>query len=158
MALLAADVNISFVGPVTIAPLVANIADTYFQGSLVSSVAAGNVTCVSATAQSPMGISPKQQVVAAGGLVEVVVSGLVWMPLGSAITIADEGDILVYDTSAATTSDNPADTVSGLDITAATGDGIWGRIIRCTSTQMLIEFGSLTGTQWSTLGGWLGGL
>lgn len=139
MAALAADVNGSTVGPVTTLPFSANAADTYFRGSIVFTDAAGGVQVTyAATLDRVVGVSPSKQVIAnIGDEVDVIVHGAIWLPVGSGIAAADEGDLLMVDISA-TSSDNPADAVSVTDATEALGDMIVGQIMRVTATQMLI--------------------
>jgi hypothetical protein len=144
MAALAADVNCSTVGHVITAPFSNNVADIYYRGSIVYIDTAGGAQVVPAAGDMAIGISPKKQDVAAGAIVDVLIFGLVWLPLGSNIAAADEGDIAMLDISAIQ-SDNPADLVAQGDITLAANDVSVGRIMRCTSTQMLIFIGPNTG-------------
>jgi len=138
MAVLAADVNISAVGDTRNTQFSANGADTYFKGAIVYSDTGGGLQALPAAGDRCVGVIPYKQVVtAASDEVEVIVEGLVWMPLGTNITAADEGDILCCDISG-TLSDNPADMVSAIDITIAENDIAVGRILRVTSTRMLI--------------------
>lgn len=143
MAALAADVNGSLVGNYRSAQFVANAADTYFRGSIVYADTLGGCQVTAATNDRVLGYSPRNQVVAAGDLVEVVTSGQVWLPVGTGITASDEGEILVND--GPVDSDNPADMKAAGDITLAAADAAIGRIKRVTATQMLVELGNLTG-------------
>ena len=139
MAVLAADVNISAVGDTRNTQFSANGADTYFKGAIVYSDTGGGLQALPAAGDRCVGVIPYKQVVtAAGDEVEVIVEGLIWMPIGTAnISAADEGDILCCDISG-TLSDNPGDMVSAIDITIAANDIAVGRILRVTTTQMLI--------------------
>ena len=139
MGALAADANLSTVGDVITLPFSANAADTFYRGSIVYTDAAGGVQVTYAsTVDRALGISPKTQTAAgAGSIVEVIVFGAIWLPIGSGIAAADEGDRLMVDISA-TSSDNPADCVSMTDMTEATGDMILGQILRVTTAQMLV--------------------
>lgn len=139
MAALANDVNCSTVGHIITAPFSANAPDTYYRGSIVFTDAAGGVQVTyAATADRVLGLSPKKQVIAAAAdIVEVIIHGCVWVPVGSSIAAADEGDLIMVDASA-TSSDNPADTVSFTDMTEAQHDMVLGQILRVTASQMLI--------------------
>jgi hypothetical protein len=159
MAVLAADQNISTVGPVTITPHSANAADTYFRGAIVFIDVDGGVQVTNATdaADRCLGISPKQQSpTAAGDIVQVITCGNVWLPVGTNIAAADEGDFAVGDDSG-TITDNPGDIVAAGDITPEAGlDTCLGKILRVTSTQMLIAISpALTGNLYAA-NGWDG--
>jgi hypothetical protein len=152
MAALAADTNGSIVGTPVIAKFSANAADTFYRGAIVYIDTAGGAQVTYATGDRPLGISPKNQVIAAAAdEVEVLIEGLVWLPVGAAVAAADEGELLIADVSA-TPTDNPADMVSFGDTVAsdvlADNDAVVGRILRVTATQMLVRIG----------GGWTGAL
>jgi hypothetical protein len=136
----------SSVGDTTEVGFSANAADTYYKGALVFIDTGGGVQVVPAAGDMCIGISPSQQVIAAASdEVQVLVRGLVWLPVGSGIAAADEGDMLIMDISA-TQSDNPADCISAGDATGlAANDIAIGRILRATSTKMLIHIGDGTG-------------
>ena len=156
MAALAADVNVSFIGSYKSVPLSANAADTYYKGAIVYIDTGGGVQVTAAAGDRPVGIVPYKQVItAAAQSVEVVVDALVWLPVGTNIAAADEGDYLVND--GPTDTDNPADLVAGLDITAAANDAVVGKILKVTSTQMLVSIHpSFTGHLYVATAGWGG--
>lgn len=156
MAVLSADVNLSFVGPTRSVGLAVNVADIYYQGSIVFIDTGGGSQVLPASADPAVGISPKKQTLATTDLAEVVVEAMCWMPLATGLTASSEGDWLVHDVSA-TQSDNPVDMVAGLAITAAAGDTIIGRIIKVETARMLIWISpSITGTQYVATAGWGG--
>jgi hypothetical protein len=141
MAVLSQDVNMSTLGTPVKIPLSGNVADTYYRGAMVFCDTGGGAQVLPATGDRFVGISAKNQtVVSAGDVVEVYCSGVFWVPVGTNISAADEGELLLQDISA-TQSDNFDDTVSFADITPAANDQVIGRILRVTSTQMLIEIG-----------------
>lgn len=142
MAALAADVNCSAVGKTCNLQLSANGADTFYRGAIVFSDATnGGVQAVPAAGDRAVGVIPYQQTTTASGdEVEVIVEGFVWLPVGTNITAADEGNVLTLDIGT-TQSDNPADFESAEDLTLAANDVAAGRIIRVTSTQMLVYIG-----------------
>lgn len=72
--------------------------------------------------------------------VEVFTNGMVLLPTGAAITVADEGDLAIMDASG-TLSDNPADIVSNLDATGAATDVVIGRIMQAATEGMWIHIG-----------------
>ena len=140
---LTADANFSSIGTPLKAPFSCNAADTFYQGAIVFTDAGGGVQVThAATLDRVLGISPKQQVTtAAADIVEVYVKGTFWVPVGSNISAADEGDMLMLDASE-TSTDDFADTVAMMDTgtyTAAIHDSVVGQILRVTSTQMLIH-------------------
>lgn len=139
MGVLTADINLSTVGKVITAPFSANAADTFYRGAIVFTDADGGVQVTyAATLDRCLGISPKTQVTtAAADVVEVIIYGALWVPIGSGISAADEGDYLMVDASE-TSSDNVADAVSLTDMTQAQHDMVLGQILRVTATQMLI--------------------
>jgi hypothetical protein len=147
MAALSADIQMSTIENTIVSiKMSANAADTYYKGSVVFIDEAGGVqlTAAGTSADVPLGISPKNQVIAAAGdMVEVIVQGMVWVPVGTNIAAADEGRLAVCDNDALT--DNPADLISWADAVAA-NDMVFGRILRVSGTQMLLGFGPpLTG-------------
>lgn len=150
MAAMTEDANISAVGPVTTISMPA-IADTFYQGSLVFVLTGGgNVTNIPVNSgdNQCVGICLKQQTIAnAGDSLEVAVVGLFWLPLSGNVATADAMSILYMDDSA-TLSDNPADLENNIQIPLVAQDIIVGRVIRITSTQMLvaINIGGLTGS------------
>lgn len=144
MAALAADINVSSLGTPLKAEFSCNAADTHYQGSIVYVDTAGGAQVTAAAGDRVVGISTTKQVTtAAGQLIEVYINGLFWVPLGTNIAAADEGERLVSD--GPTNSDNFADMVAAGDITLAANDACVGRIIRVTATQMLIAIGPDTG-------------
>ena len=113
----------------------------FYAGSLVYIDTAGGVQSVPAVADIFIGISPKQQAVAIGAEVEVLVDGIFLLPLGGSITAANEGDVLIHDVSA-TQSDNPTDTAAYAATTVAVGgssDQIIGDILRVTTEGMWVK-------------------
>lgn len=157
MAALAADVNCSVLGTPIYASFSANGADVFYQGAVVFIDTGGGVQVVPAAGDRCVGICTKQQTItAAAQLVEVMVFGLIWLPVGTNIAAADEGNLCVLDIGS-TQSDNPADFVSDLDITAAGDDASLGRILRVTSTQMLVFVTpGTTGQLYVATAGWGG--
>lgn len=139
MAALAADVNCSAVGKYSSTQFSANGADTFYRGAIVFCDTGGGLQAVPAAGDRVIGVIPYQQTTTASGdEVEVVVKGQVWLPVGTNIAAADEGELLALDIGS-TQSDNPADFVSLGDITPANNDAIVGTILRVTSTEMLID-------------------
>lgn len=138
MAALAQDVNASTVGPTTTIKMLSNGADTYYRGALLyQDAATGGVQPTWGSGDIAVGFSPTNQVTTASGEeVAVVIQGAIWLPVGTALAVDDEGDYLMNDGPANT--DNPADLESASDLTLADGDMYIGRILRVTSTQMLI--------------------
>lgn len=154
MAALAADVNCRAVGKTTTVQLSANAADTFYRGGIAFIDTGGGVQATWAAGDRVAGVIPYQQTTTASGEnVVVMVEGLVWLPVGSNIGAADEGDILIINANG-TTTDNPADTESATDATAVAGDALVGRILRVTSTEMLIHISpALTGGLGADIGG-----
>jgi len=155
MAALSADVRCRIVGNNYIVDgFSANAADTFYKGAVVWIDAAGGVQATVADGDRILGISPKQQVIAAAGdLVEVVVFGLVWLPVGTNITAADEGSVCCNDASASQT-DNPADLYAASAITLeAAKDSALGVIKRVTATEMQVLIGPFT-SQVANAAGW----
>lgn len=146
MAALAADVQCSTAGKTTNVQLSCNAADTFYKGAIVFVDTGGGAQVTWAAGDRPVGICPyKQTTTAASQEVEVIVEGLVWLPLGTNIAAADEGDLLLLDADG-TTTDNPGDMVAAGDITIAAGDMVIGRIVRVTSSAMLVNINpALTG-------------
>lgn len=136
MAALAADTYCETVGPVRIQKYYNNAADTIYRGALVYHDSAGGAQVTYAAGDVALGYSPKKQTLAVGDEMEVITEGFLWLPLGTNIAAADEGDWLIND--GPTSTDNPGDLVSAGDITLASGDMICGKIQRATSTHMLI--------------------
>ena len=140
MAVLSSDVNFRYVGNPTKFTFYGNVADTHYAGAIVYIDTAGGVQAVPAAGDMFGGISTKQQIVVnAGDPVECFIDGLFLLPVGSGITAADEGDLLIYDLSGATASDNWADMVSNLDATGAVNDIVIGRIYRVTTEGMWVK-------------------
>jgi hypothetical protein len=113
---------------------------TYYQWSIVYILAAGAVSKTPVATSRALGISPKKQVVASGGSVEVIIFGHIWMPLGASITAADEGDPLVLNIGT-TATDNVADYQSAKPegaLIIAADDIFLGRILRAKSNRMLV--------------------
>lgn len=148
MAALAQDANVCQVGGggvKVVGP--AHQADTFYAGALLFALnigTTGKVSCVptSGTAERFLGICSKRQVTtAADQLVEYFVSGIFLFPAIGTIAATDIGSYLTADKSG-TISDNPADLVSSLDITAATGDCVIGRIVGMDgSSNLYVDIG-----------------
>ncbi len=136
MSALAADVGGATSGISLTVPLKANAADTYYRGSIVYIDTGGGAQLTVAAGDRVAGISTEQKTVAVGDLVEVLIFGAVWLPVGTNVAAADEGEYLVND--GATDSDNPADMVSFGDITPAANDAIVGKILRVEGSEMLV--------------------
>lgn len=147
MAALAADVNCHAVGKTRNVQLSCNAADTFYRGAIAFTDTGGGVQVTWAAGDRPIGVVPYQQTTtAASQEVEVITEGLVWLPVGTNVAAADEGDLLLLDADG-TTTDNPADLVAAGDITIAAGDMVVGRIVRATSTEMLVYISpALTGS------------
>ena len=146
MAALAADVQCSVTGTSRNAVLSCNAADTFYKGAIVFTDTAGGAQVTWAAGDRPVGVCPYQQTTtAASQNVEVIVEGLVWLPIGANVSAADEGDLLLLDADG-TADDNPASMVAAGDITIAAGDVVVGRIVRVTSSAMLVYISpALTG-------------
>jgi len=145
MAVLAADANAETVGTPTKISLSANGADVFYRGAVVFIDTGGGAQVVPAAGDRVAGLCCQQQTTtAAGDEVEVYSEGLFWLPVGTNITAADEGELLILDIGT-TQSDNPGDFVSAGDTTLAANDAAVGVIKRVTSTQMLVELGTFTG-------------
>lgn len=147
MAVLAADINVAAVGVPRIAGgFSANAADTYFKGSIVWIDTGGGVQVTAAAGDRVLGVSTKNQVIAAvGDPVEVAVDGLFWFySVPSGIAAADEGAFLLFDADG-TLSDNIADTDSTEAITEAANDCIVGRLLKVETGRMLVHIGNRTG-------------
>jgi hypothetical protein len=135
---LAADVLCSSYGVPIKVGLSANGADTFYRGALVHVDTGGGVQSVPAAGDRCIGISPEKQVTkTAGDTVQVIVDGLVWLPIGSGISVADEGDFLVMDISAQLT-DNPTECKALADITPVQNDCVIGQILKVETSRMLI--------------------
>jgi len=140
MAVLAADVNFRTYGACNKFTFSGNVADIHYAGAIVYTDTAGGVQAVPAAGDYFCGISTKNQtVVTAGDPVEAYIDGIFLLPVGANIAAADEGDLLIYDISGATASDNWADMVSNLDVTGAANDIVIGRILRVTTEGMWIK-------------------
>lgn len=154
MAALSANINCSFIGSPTCAYFSANAADTYYKGSIVYIDTAGGVQLTAAAGDRPVGISTKEQTVSAGDKVEVMIDGYAWLPLGSGVAAADEGELLVND--GATNSDNVADMKAAGDITPAANDSVVGVIKKVETARMLVQIGPRTGDLYVATAGWGG--
>ena len=160
MANLAADINIDTFGPVTEVPFSANAAATYYRGAIAFVDTAGGVQVgTQGIGDRPIGVVLRQQVIAAiADQVEVCIAGVVAFPVSSQLAAADEGNIVFFDSSG-TLTDNIDDAIfDSTDQEApAANDCIVGKLLRVTSTQMFIQFGSITGQRLdatTTLGLW----
>lgn len=138
MGALTGDVYVTTIGAADRAGFSANGADTFYKGALVFIDTNGGVQSVPAAGDRCLGVSAfKQVTTVAGQEIEVFFEGLFWVPLGSGITAADEGDYLMM-TAAGTLSDNFADTVSATDVPIDVNDLIIGQIVRVKAASMLI--------------------
>ena len=143
MAALTADVSIQYKANPVKFSVAADVATTYFAGSLIFGLVAGNATKVPVTSLPFIGISAYQQVVAAGGEVECFVGPFIaLLPPIATIAIADEQDFLIMDASG-TLSDNPGDLVgaaySGADIVLDNGDILVAKILRVVTAGIWIS-------------------
>jgi len=139
MAALAADSVFRFKGSPTKHVFSGNVADIHYAGALLFIDTGGGVQAVPAAGDTFAGIVCYQQtVVTAGDPVEAYIDGLFLLPLGTAITAADEGDLAIIDISG-TLSDNPADIVSNIDSTGAANDIAIGRIYQVTTEGMWVK-------------------
>lgn len=144
MAVMSADKNVETVGAIVTMTFAA-VADTYYQGAIVHALEAGNATCAPVATSSPIGVCLKQQVVATtGDPLEVMVSGIVALPTGLAIT--DENGLIGYDADTSIT-DNIADAVMLKGLTLANDDCIIGMLIRVWNSKGYIKLGSMTGAR-----------
>lgn len=157
MAALAANTNCSFVGNPCIVKLTANAADTYYKGAIVYVDTGGGAQVTYAAGDRPVGISTKEQTVSAGDSVEVMVDGFAWLPIGTNIAAADEGELLVNDANGAGgNTDNPADMEAAGDITPAANDACVGVIKKVETARMLVHIGPRTGDLYVATAGWGG--
>ena len=151
MAALAADANCSLVGVPTFWRFAASTAgEVFYKGAVIwwdltsGGATVGQVQVASiAAGDRIVGICAKQQTsVAIGDLIEVLIKGTVWLPLGANIAALDTGGLIGADASG-TMSDNPADLVhlaeGAADIAAAANDCLLGRIKEVTASQMLVQ-------------------
>ncbi len=153
MAALDEDAQISTVGEGISVQLVANAADTYYRGAVVFIDTGGGAQVTAAAADAVAGICPRQQTVAAGDLVEVIVHGAVWIPTPSGVASAAEENLaLMMPIGAAT--DNPADAdSSAIGAGLQANDMLIGRILRYTTANCLVL---LQPTKlWSATLGWV---
>lgn len=155
MAVLAADVQIPhFAEPIKITGP-ADAADIFYAGAIVWGKEAGRVTCAPASGDRPIGIVTRQQTtLAAGDPVEYYCFGLFQFPALSGVTVADIGELAVFDVSVNVT-DNPADVLSGEDVTLAANDAIIGRIVSFLdndSSKPLVLIGGMTGMLYDATG------
>ena len=141
MAVLAADIIVHTIGTPIKISLSANAADTYYKGAMVFIDADGGCQVVPEAGDRFVGLSCKNQVVtAAAQEVEVYCWGLFWVPVGTDIAAADEGELLIQDIDA-TQSDNIADCVSATDATEAENDQIIGfKIAYATRSRRLYSW------------------
>jgi hypothetical protein len=141
MAVLAADVQLSHYGEPTKIPVPADAADIYYAGAIVWGKAAGYATVAPSAGDRVLGICTHKQTVAAqGDLVEIWADGLFQFPTIASITAADVGDSAVFDVSAAIT-DNPADIISGGDLTVGANDVWFGQIKGFVDGKAIIALG-----------------
>jgi len=127
MAALAADSAYRFKGSPTKHVFSGNAADIHYGGALLFIDTAGGVQAVPASGDMFAGIvTVKQTVVAVGDPVEAFIEGFFFLPLGTNIAAADEGDLAIIDISG-TLSDNPADICIGR-IYQGLSDGMWVKL------------------------------
>ena len=146
MGALTADLNMSTFGDVVTLGLYANVAETYYRGSLVFADAAGGVQKTPDGTDYFVGISPSKQVIAnVGDSVEVVVEGFVELPIPTGLAATDEG-ILFYVDVGGTLSDNIADCVVQTDTAIANADTIVGRVFKYNTTTCIFKITHGLGT------------
>jgi len=143
MAAMTADVNVETIGNIVTMTYSANAADTFYRGACVWIDTGGGAQCTAAAGDVPIGISLKNQVIAAiGDPVEVMIQGIVALPTGLAVT--DEGGRIGFD--AGTLTDNVnADAVMLSGLTLADNDVILGKLVRVWNSKGYIQLGSITG-------------
>lgn len=137
MAALAADAYMEALVGFCSTQFVANATDIYYRGAIVFNDTGGGAQVTAAAGDQALGISPKYQSVTAGDLVEVIIGGFVWLPVGTNVSAADEGKLAKLP--AAGLTDNPGDAVSQGDVAMAANDIVIGRIMRVTTSRMLIN-------------------
>lgn len=151
MAALTRNALISRMGGGTKVVGPAHQADIFYGGAMLFALnvgTTGKVSCVptSGINERFLGIcSKKQTTLAADELVEYYVGGTWLFPAIASVGAADIGHFLVCDKSG-TPSDNPADLVSAVDITAATGDAVIGRVVGMDASSNLVVDCSMGGT------------
>lgn len=163
MAVLAADLNGSTKGSSTIFGFPCSGADIFYRGALLwidltsggATVGQAQVASIAA-GDKIVGIVTKQQTTTvAGQFVDAWVSGIISMPLGTGLTLADIGDLLVHDISA-TQTDNPLDCLPHGDVTLAANDIAVGRIMFADAVNMYIQLDSWCGRIYdATAAAWL---
>lgn len=146
---LTGDIQVSTVGVPTKCTFSSAGADTFYRGSIVYADTAGGVQTVPEAGDRAVGISVKKQVTTgAGQEVEVYTEGLFWVPIGTDVAAADEGDFLMIDADV-DLCDNFALTYSAADCATgvAENDIVIGQILRVKTSTMLIaiEPGITTG-------------
>lgn len=146
---LAADINISAVGGTCNVQLPCEKADVHYKGAVAwidVSGSTGGITVDPGAGDRIAGIIPYQQTTtAAGEMVEVIVSGLVWYPNTASLTVSSHEGMVGYDVSE-NISDGPADVVNITALTAAANDAILGNLLNISSTKgLLIHIGNGTG-------------
>ena len=116
--------------PIKQISLEAGLADAFYDGAIIYTLAAGQVTPVNTTAGlQPAGINVGQiTTTAAAELVEIATAGC-WLINYTTPVQTDEGTILSCDASAV--SDNPADLNTGI---TATGDTTFAFIVKLGTT------------------------
>jgi hypothetical protein len=142
---LANDTNMVTEGEALIASVRAAKADTFYRGACVlferssggATVGYAQVDSFAAGDRLAGICIKKQESLALGDRILILVGGLVWLPLGAGVTVANVGTKLVG--LIASTTDDPATCTP--DTAGALADGDWqvGRILDVTATMMLID-------------------
>lgn len=105
-------------------------ADTFYRGALVYGDAAnGKAQAVPAAGDVLLGVCAKTTVAtAADQMIEIYAGGLWGFACATTVVEGDVGDVLVMDVGT-TTTDNPADLVTGAAATLADDDILFGKIL-----------------------------
>ena len=129
MAARSTDLPVAYRGTPTPLPIVCTGVETWYAGSLIYSLVAGNATKTWAASLSFIGISPYNQVIAAGGTGLVYVGPYIAIfpeDTTAGVTIATEGDAL----GAIAAGDNYKDLVAYTTGTGADTASLVGRIVK----------------------------
>jgi predicted RecA/RadA family phage recombinase len=140
MGVLAADINVAFRGTPVKLDYECVGADIFYAGALCFiKKGTGQVQALAAASYNFAGICCKQvTTTAAGQTIELFVDGIFEVPIGTNISIADEGDLLIMDANG-TLSDNCADLVANLDVTGVVTDVAVARLLKCKASTMWIQ-------------------
>lgn len=146
MAVLAGNVIVGQTGPMLKIAVQCAAADKFYAGAIAwydQSGGGSKLTVTPAAGDKVAGIvAHYKETLAADELVEIYIAGLVDFPAISNIDIADAGDLLIFDVSAAIT-DNYADCVT--DATLAANDAVVGRIKNVYNSRVYVLLGDVTG-------------